>query len=147
MVDDLVKLLEPAENVSEPVLCGADGQDVDVRNWQVGFWLFEPVVLFVEFVVLDGQPAFEQGIVYGFVFGQSLYRHLTYLLQGIFPKGLLLRVSVITAIRQQVIVSVDAIIDRIGGVEGKVFLEEGITKIVEWIHRVCLTTFPRGVQF
>jgi hypothetical protein len=45
------------------------------------------------------------------------------------------------------IVSVYAIIDGIGGVEGKVSLEEGITKIVELTHRVCLITFLRGVQF
>jgi len=46
-----------------------------------------------------------------------------------------------------VIVSADAIVDCLRWMKGKVLLEEGLTEIVELMHRDCLIMFPVEVQF
>ena len=61
---------EPAHQVADEVIRRAHGKDVDVLDGKRELGPFEAVVFLAEFVILNGETPFQQGVVDGLVLGQ-----------------------------------------------------------------------------
>ena len=104
-------------------------ENINRLDGRIGVRLFETIVFLGVLVVLYRQPPFEKRVVDGFVGGQIRRGNLAQLAQRFFDEDLLRFVALVRVVVEQMIVTFDAVVNGVGGMEIEILFEIAGRKI------------------